>query len=180
MSKSVIRKGVFETNSSSVHSICIAKKNVTGYKGEHVDFYLGKYGWEFGSASPADYLYTAIMCQPDGEEFLDKLKSILDEKGITYSFQPINKTNGYMRYGGIDHSYDTRNFVDAVLSDKDMLMRYLFNPDTSVYTGNDNSEGFERFEHCYQGYTRAWDDDDNDIPNPYHDETKFDYFVKGN
>jgi hypothetical protein len=40
-----IRKGVFETNSSSTHSICIAKDDgLTIPKSLHFDF--GEFGWE--------------------------------------------------------------------------------------------------------------------------------------
>ena len=36
MSKTVIRNGMFETNSSSVHSICISKKPVENVKGKSI------------------------------------------------------------------------------------------------------------------------------------------------
>lgn len=36
MSKTVIRNGMFETNSSSVHSICISKKPVGNVKGKKI------------------------------------------------------------------------------------------------------------------------------------------------
>lgn len=69
---------MFETNSSSVHSICISKKPVGDVKGKKISFYLGEYGWENSTVDTPDYLYTAIMCQNNSEELLDKLKSILD------------------------------------------------------------------------------------------------------
>ena len=39
-----IRNGVFETNSSSTHSICIPKK--TSIKRDSIYFGIGEYGWE--------------------------------------------------------------------------------------------------------------------------------------
>ena len=42
--KKQIRRGVFETNSSSVHAICISKSNE--YKTQdNVDFIYGRFGW---------------------------------------------------------------------------------------------------------------------------------------
>ena len=39
MSKIAIRNGMFETNSSSVHSICISKKPVDNVRGRKLNFY---------------------------------------------------------------------------------------------------------------------------------------------
>lgn len=157
MSKTVIRNGIFETNSSSVHSICISKKPVENVKGKKIAFYLGEYGWENSTVDTPDYLYTAIMCQNNSKELLDKLKSILDKYEIDYTFQPEDKAS---RWWGIDHSGETIDFVNAVLEDEDLLLRCLFNDESVVYTGNDNC----RDDCCY----------------PHRDETKFDYFMKGN
>lgn len=157
MSKTVIRNGMFETNSSSVHSICISKKPVENVKGKKIAFYLDEYGWEHETANTADYLYTAIMGFSDSEKLLDKLKLILDKYEIDYTFQPIEKAS---RWWGIDHSGETIDFVNAVLEDEDLLLRCLFNDESVVYTGNDNC----RDDCCY----------------PHRDETKFDYFMKGN
>ena len=42
--KRQIRRGVFETNSSSTHAICIAKGDYNLSK--HIDFTIGEFGWE--------------------------------------------------------------------------------------------------------------------------------------
>lgn len=70
-----IRNGVFETNSSSTHSICISKKPVDA-DGCHVDFHFGEFGWENDDADVADYLYTAIyeLDRSGKDGLLDKLK----------------------------------------------------------------------------------------------------------
>ncbi len=180
MSKTAIRKGTFETNSSSVHSICISKKPVGAVKGKKISFYLGDYGWENESVDVADYLYTAIMCQSNSEELLDKLKSILDKYEINYTFQPIERA---FRWWGIDHSGETIDFVNAVLEDEDLLLRCLFNDDSVVYTGNDNDDA--RYDTCYQAIENksCFNHEKNEWEsksNPYHDENNFDYFIKGN
>lgn len=180
MSKTAIRKGTFETNSSSVHSICISKKPVGNVKGKKISFYLGEYGWENNTDNTADYLYTAIMCQNNSEKFFDKLKSILDKYEIDYTFQPIEKAS---RWWGIDHSGETIDFVNAVLEDEDLLLRCLFNDDSIVYTGNDNQDA--RYDACDQAeaYIEHFDCECNkwvSKPNPYHKEDEYDYFYKGN
>lgn len=186
MSKIVIRNGMFETNSSSVHSICISKKPVDDVRGRKLNFYLGEYHWEHESVDTKDYLYTAIMCQGEREELLDKLKFILDKHGVNYTFEPAKiktwtsesgRVHSYCENGGIDHSDETIEFIYAVLSDEDLLLRCLFNDESVVYTGNDNCE--HDYEGCFAGCKDCYDHGAW-IPNPYHDETKFDYFVKGN
>lgn len=180
MSKTAIRKGTFETNSSSVHSICISKKPVGNVKGKKISFYIGDYGWENESVDVGDYLYTAIMCQNNSEELLNKLKSILDKHEIDYTFQPIERA---FRWWGIDHSEETIDFVNAVLEDEDLLLRCLFNDDSVVYTGNDNDDA--RYDTCYQAeaHIEYFDSEYNkwaSKPNPYHKEDEYDYFYKGN
>ena len=175
MSKTVIRNGMFETNSSSVHSICISKKPVGNVKGKKIAFYLGEYGWENSTVDTPDYLYTAIMCQNNSEELLDKLKSILDKYEIDYTFQPEDKAKWY----GIDHGCETDEFVNAVLDNEDLLLRYLFDNESVIYTGNDNCGSKDYLDTCFIGDEYYWGDG-GEKPNPYHDSENFDYFVKGN
>lgn len=178
MSKMTIRNGMFETNSSSVHSICISKKPVENVKGKKIAFYLGEYGWEHETVDTSDYLYTAIMSLSDSEELLDKLKSILDKYEIDYTFQPVEKAS---HWWGIDHSGETIDFVEAVLEDEDLLLRCLFSGESVVYTGNDNSGGDDLYDGCYIAESEKYDREVHGyVPNPYHDEDKFNYFMKGN
>jgi hypothetical protein len=176
-----VRKGVFETNSSSTHSIAISKKPVVA--GKYISFGIGEFGWENGCADTADYLYTAILEQNNSTELLNKLKEILDKYLIEYKFEePRYETSSNGEYkwlecGYIDHSDELGEFLDAVLNDDDLLIRYLFG-DSTVYTGNDNQDsdpsGCDIAEEYY------WDYDCNMHPNPYHDPVNYDYFYKGN
>lgn len=174
-----IRTSVFETNSSSTHSICISKNPVDAY-GKSINFNLGYYGWEYDECCASDYFYTAILCAygiEEREQKLKQLKDILDSYNVSYIFEEpkLDSWGNYDCY--IDHSYETREFVEKVLSDEDMLMRLLFNNNSVVYTGNDNEE-FD-YAHCYIAEPYMWDYDiGKNIPNPYHDEEKFDYFLK--
>lgn len=172
MSKTVIRNGVFETNSSSTHSICISKSPVD-VKGKTINFHLGEYGWEYDCVDAADYLYTALVLWDgyNGNNYIDKLKEILDKHGIHYTMQDPKTTKWY----GIDHSEELIDFIEKIMDDEDLLLRCIFG-DFDVYTGNDN-------EH-YDGYEdtviKAESTLMYGVPNPYHDETKYDYYYKVN
>lgn len=77
--KTQIRRGVFETNSSSVHSISIIKDNFKGSLPKRfVINYNGEFGWEGDtyddSISKAAYLYQAI------KYYTEKNANVNDEK----------------------------------------------------------------------------------------------------
>ena len=100
-----IRNGVFETNSSSTHSICISKEPV---KDENVPTYLNirtdkDFGWETdcynSPEEKAAYLCSVMeWCELDAEkeEFLNKLKNEFHIK-ISYKSK-----NGYVDHSGTD------------------------------------------------------------------------------
>lgn len=183
--KRQIRNSVFETNSSSTHSIAISKKKPV--IGKYIHFRIGEFGWENDCVDTADYLYTAILEQDDREDLLDGLKNILDNYSIEYEFEePMWHDSSiddgkWLEYGYIDHSDETRELIFALLNDEDLLMRYLFG-DSSVYTGNDNQDS--RPSGCDIAYKYYWEYDDKghyvEMPNPYHDPEHYDYFFKGN
>lgn len=179
-----IRRNVFETNSSSTHSIAISKAPVVA--GKYISFGIGEFGWENGCADTADYLYTAILEHNNHSELLDKLKEILDRHSIEYKFEAPRYEKSsygdyeYLDYGYIDHGYELGDFLDAVLNNEDLLMRYLFG-DSNVYTGNDNQDS--RPAGCNIADETTWEYENGkyvEKPNPYHDPENYDYFYKGN
>ena len=145
--KRQIRRGCFETNSSSTHAICIIKADVNKEDlPSHVTFTHGDFGWEDNEYSDlwskASYLYQAICSWYEGdekEEVINKIIESLGEYGISCDFEP-DKDNGWGD-GYIDHGYETIDFVKAVLEDSEKLLRYLFG-DSIVITGNDNSDDY--------------------------------------
>ncbi len=179
--KRQVRNGVFETNSSSTHSICISKAPVGDIKNRYVSFNIGEYGWENDCVDICDYLYTAILQFSDSDELLKKLKDILDKHLIKYEFeQPKYEMFGkekWLSYGSVDHAGETRDFVETVLSDEDMLMRCLFG-DSFVNTGNDNQDCCP--DGCDIAKEYYWDWNGNMKENPHHDPENYDYFYKGN
>jgi len=136
--KRQIRKGVFETNSSSTHAICITKNDILDNKSNKVYFELGEFGWEFATLDTilekASYLYTSIIIRDSITE-LDTLKKLLNDNSIEYELEDTSHDNYY-----IDHQSQTDNFVEDVLSDASKLLRFLFSSESFILTGNDNSE----------------------------------------
>ena len=154
--KRQIRRGTFETNSSSTHAICITKSEYRHNSFSHIDFETGEFGWEndeYDSLyNKASHLITAILSfdKDEADENLQKLKDILDSNNIEYTLPELKvdswEYGGKTRYyydidGYIDHSGETKDFVNDVLSDSDKLFRYLFG-NSVIITGNDNSDEF--------------------------------------
>lgn len=150
--KKQIRQGVFETNSSSTHSICIAKECELTIPKE-LNFEFGKFGWERNTLnsvwSKASYLYTGLIAN-NRKEDADKIIKFLKDKGIEVTAEePIyekhtyegNDGSVYVKNGGyVDHSDELGSFLDAVCKDEGKLMRYLFSPLSFIITGNDNDD----------------------------------------
>lgn len=166
------RLSVFETNSSSVHSICISRKP---YKlPDKVYFTLGEYGWDNAYPDPASYLYTALVSM-ELEHYIDELKDILDSHGVAYSFEELSDDASPWDYY-IDHCGELRKMIFDLFMDEDRLLRYLFSPETFIHTGNDNDGScpMETEPRLYD-----WDNDCY-IPNPDYDPENFEYYEKGN
>lgn len=187
-----IRNNVFETNSSSTHSLCISKKEPIN-KPTHIEFYLDWFGWEEGAHNLADYIYTAIMVHDTQykteKPWLPRLRSFLIKNNITWYFDGLGDNCDEWGYDfGIDHAYELLPSIYKLLDNQDMLARALFNNESVVYTGNDNDSDEDSM--CFVAYRDEWryDKDKNDwvkIDNPVYnhpdaDQDNFDYFYKGN
>lgn len=188
-----VRSNVFETNSSSTHSIAIPKSCAAN---NFIAFHIGEFSWSWEEVDPADYFYTAVYETSDTEkeleEKLDKLSKILDSHGISYKFYPVkyhtSMYNGtyYLSLddGYIDHGSELTDFVDELLNDEEKLVRFLSGG--LVFTGNDNSDTEER---CFINRDSEYLDDYNydthtafKIKNPYYmeDHNDYDWYWKGN
>ena len=184
-----IRQNVFETNSSSTHSIAIPKECDTS-RLSHIVFGFGKFGWEKDEVDPINYLYTGIMdaYEEQADEYIEKLKKILDKHNITYHFkEPKYTAMKYGKYfdsGYVDHAYKLRPLIEDLLNDEDKLLRYLAG--ARVFTGNDNGDmdGYiHRNEPTYfEGY---WNEQahkyiENEVPNPYYMGEGYEWYFKDN
>ena len=179
-----IRKNVFETNSSSTHSIAIPKK-VTKNLPKSLSFNFGEFGWDFDEVDQCDYLYTAIYNCDMGliTERLGKLRDFLERHDIRYTFEEPKPSWWDVNepyYGSIDHACELEGCgFFSILEDDDLLIRYL--TDGHVYTGNDNCNTYNDYsEDCYCARSTVYDEDWKEVPNPNHDGEQYEYFLKGN
>lgn len=152
-----IRQGVFETNSSSTHAICIAKKHEFDPAVLHKTLWVPSYtfGWEpkkcYNPGIKAAYLFQTIKDvywnKPDEQErCVNKIYDVLRQYGIECEFEPGYEC--YIDHGGTD---DMPRWVNDMVSDSDALMTYLFG-DSVIVTGNDNGYEFDEEMHPFLGY----------------------------
>lgn len=142
--KMSIRKGTWETNSSSTHAMVIKKETPLNLPKE-IHFNLGEFGWETekynDTYAKASYLYTALyeLFEDDPMEFakhMKKIEEVLKENNIEVVWQKIDP-NGYYY---IDHGYNLAEFVEELLANKQLLLSWLFNADSILVTSNDNGD----------------------------------------
>ena len=136
-----VREGVFETNSSSTHSISICNMNpddvmnhlpVDG-NGTLTIPLDGEFGWEFDSYndvySKTQYLAISSESSPKQRE---KLEYVLKKQTGCDRVEYV-RDNGY-----IDHQ--SHGICNEVLAKADLIRDFIFNPNSFLDTGNDNSD----------------------------------------
>lgn len=191
-----IRNGVFETNSSSTHSLCISKEkfdvaNIPDYLNISAD---EDFGWsQIAYNTPeekANYIFE-VMCEcgmiAEIKDFKNKIKKL----GIKASYPKLVKDKwGCVDIGGyVDHAGEAVPFVHELLKDNDKLCRFLFNPKSVIYTGSDSAEDCNAA--CYVAESaenggHTWGYDENDEWNEHHhihpmyDPDNYEYYFKGN
>ena len=152
------RNGVFETNSSSVHTIVICKNdNIDSKKlPDTVYFTFGEFGWDFEEyndiLSKASYLYTALWyiyydrdsteTTEKREDWLNYIKETLAEWNIKCEFMKPQMAHygTYYETGYVDHGSNLKDLLNKMRKDKSLLLNFLFCDDTTIYTGNDNCD----------------------------------------
>src|SRR5690348_3254391 len=125
--KQKVRESVFETNSSSTHSICIAK-DAEIILPESLHFSFGEFGWEHGSlgstGEKASYLYTGLVANGRQDDF-KAIVAVLEGAGVEVTFEePVftNHKDGTPKTyadneGYVDHSDELVSFLNAVCED---------------------------------------------------------------
>lgn len=144
-----IRKNVFETNSSSTHSISIEIgpnwDTITPNENGKINLYGGEFGWEWRRYDDAltKANYCAISCERGYTNFTKKdLKNAIKEftgaTKVKFKFS-TDWNNG--NYSYIDHQSDD-TLQDLTAS---TLKDFIFNKSSILYTGNDNDSAPSNF-----------------------------------
>lgn len=142
-----IRNGIWETNSSSVHSFTVdcdtPLTNVTIPK--EVTLKYLTFGWDYETYHTIDDKITYILACLDSDcnnkyaKYYKMLFDFLDEYGIqitnldTFKFGYEKDPQCYVESG-------YKHFADLIpiFEDKDKLFRFLFLDSSCIDTGNDN------------------------------------------
>ena len=135
-----VRGPVFETNSSSCHSISICDKadvlnTLNVYKGTcHI--YGGEFGWDentfYDAATKASYaaVYAVLYGK---QEHRDMLEKVIKEQTKAEKVK-LHAENSY-----IDHqSLDPPAVALSVFESEETLRNFIFNPKSYLHTDNDN------------------------------------------
>ena len=163
--KRVIRSNIWETNSSSSHSVAVhGERSLTDYydkKGPEVlEVHLGEYGWSGDTCdtflSKLEYALSMVLHTeyPDFshyDDFIVDQKVLEDLDGYRMIMDAIRKhfncesilicrNNGYYPYGYIDHqSYEDYSSLQDFLDDWNVdIERFLFDNGVYVLIDNDN------------------------------------------
>jgi hypothetical protein len=142
--KRVTRKGMFETNSSSTHSIVLSYENkftpdkLPITNGE-IHIYPGEFGWgpdEFtDAATKASYALTHVK-DIECADSLEMLRKVIEEEtGLTAFFYPLGREE-YYQWGYIDHQ--SRGVGSEAFESERALRNFIFNPESILVIDNDN------------------------------------------
>lgn len=140
-----IRQAVFETNSSSSHSVTISTESAIletfplNDKG-NLEVTFGEYGWDeerfYDKEDRLSYAATYVYNDGTNEEkklFEETLKEHTGAKKIKYM---VGGEGAWHATGYIDHQsvYEAQ----TIFSSKESLRMFLFNPNSYFETDNDN------------------------------------------
>lgn len=135
-----IRTGVFETNSSSTHSICVAK-NVDIYLPKEIHFEFGSFGSEYKKLDTikekASFLYTAFF-NIDDIGGMNKIFLLLNKMKINIKVEKPRYESGYIGPTNGGYIHDMTSEIHTFLKEitkKDNLLNYLFSPLSYVVSG---------------------------------------------
>lgn len=149
-----VRKGVFETNSSSVHTLCIPKE----WKPERIPpkdivIWREEYGWGpemFSGPAVRPYLniYLDHLREYNFElyeKYMKRLEEIQRDYGFKIEFEPP-KDAGPGFNGYIDHADECGPLFETLMDpeNEEMMLHFLFDPNVLLYCTNDNET--DRYE----------------------------------
>lgn len=145
-----IRQGMFETNSSSVHSIVISMGDCTDKLSPvdgRVEIVTGEFEWEVRTfrspAVKASYCLTYAKAVGDiGKEQM--LREVVQEHtgAQQVHFVRSGRPGDYGEWGHIDHQSmpPEHDVCGEAFASKKTLRQFIFNPESTLHTDNDNHE----------------------------------------
>lgn len=199
-----VRQNIFETNSSSTHAICVHKDSTTE-DWDHY-FSLWTYDTCFGRQDslvdrvPDKIAYVYIMVKmisqhlgDGGEEiFLNNLYNIFQKHYDIDEFKKAQSPKQILTdflcdiddeynagRAGIDHvqAFEDNGLYERIKTDKDFLERLIFDENSYITTGSDESRGYNfkkiGFEYDYENYEDFW----KKVEDLKHN---FEIYLKGN
>jgi hypothetical protein len=142
-----IRKGVFETNSSSMHSVHIEKgqvpyKTIEPDSSGEIQVNSGEYGWNGDNLTTplerAEYAFTYIQYDARSSDLKEMLKEVMEEHtGAKVVFEePTKNKEDWQTDGYIDHQSTDK--AAEVFESKQTLKDFIFGANSYVEIDNDN------------------------------------------
>lgn len=151
-----IRSNVFETNSSSSHSISINKDSSGIYETIEPDdngivvLNGGQFGWEYEACNDAltKANYLAVKAMHDlsigkilGNKNIKMLKEAIIEhvgaKGVNLNLD-VKDYSSYIDHQSVD-------VADHIFADKESVKKFIFDKGSYLFTGNDNNDAPPNF-----------------------------------
>lgn len=149
-----IRTGVWETNSSSCHSLSVEDTDVLldyliPNKEGIVAISPDEFGWEWlkynDAYTKASYCLTGVQYVEDKDTALSNLKEVIKEHTLCEKVYLQKLTYSYDENGYIDHQSIEDGQMDELLFDKAKLHNFIFNKNSWLFLGNDNSNAPNKF-----------------------------------
>jgi len=145
-----IRLGVFETNSSSTHTVSVDQSGVAydtlWVNGDgSIDVYACEFGWErYTYHSAETRLSYALIYALDwsGSKSLERVKMIED---VVFKHTGAAKLNyetsdKWYPHGYIDHQSAEGGQLDYIFENEEILKDFIFGKGSWIETGNDNDD----------------------------------------
>lgn len=146
MKKKLIRSGVFETNSSSSHSVSIADENKDFvldmiYPNDEgiIVLFGGEFGWDWFKHNDAltKANYAAVAHQHNPDLVIEVIKEQTGADHVVFAFTSD--------YDGPNWSYIDHDSIGVCPSTKEELRNFIFNKNSWLFGGNNNTEHSPNF-----------------------------------
>jgi hypothetical protein len=134
-----VRKCVFETNSSSIHSFYIKADFVPKKHKELItlEARLSSFGWEFKTLDNVrflDYIWTAIYFRDDAEKYKKRIEDILSPYKVTVNWR-LDMDSSCFVY--IDHRELFYPILDELIAKPELLLAAILCKESHFHTGDD-------------------------------------------